>query len=169
MDQNGQYINTPVVTNNNLNPNLPDMNKNMNFSKVVQYMGIFLGGLALILSVVALILYSVIPQPVTRPFTKDTITTSTARPTFTPTNMTLFTTTPLVTASLGGGGVGATATKLSSDSVGMFYIIHNKSTSVVISIYNADSNSAITTINPEKAQLFIIDEAGKSVSVGPSP
>jgi hypothetical protein len=144
MDETGQYVNSLVVGNDNSDMDIPivnvGMNAGMNWNKIIPWIGIFLGGMALILSVVALILYSVIPQPVSRQYTRGNITSNDNKPKFTPVNMEIFSTTP----TIGSSNPGVTA--------------NDKS----VEVYNADVSGPVVTIAPNVAQLFFIDDNGKS-------
>jgi hypothetical protein len=162
MDETGQYVNSLVVGNDNSDMDIPivnvGMNAGMNWNKIIPWIGIFLGGMALILSVVALILYSVIPQPVSRQYTRGNITSNDNKPKFTPVNMEIFSTTP----TIGSSNPGVTANSRDKGSSGMFYIIHNKSNDKSVEVYNADVSGPVVTIAPNVAQLFFIDDNGKS-------
>lgn len=135
------------------------MNLEVNSSSwnVLTGVSIFIAILALILSIVAIILYSTVPQPPTHTLKIVNINSNDKNPTFTPSNITFFITTP----NAGSNNPGITISNIESKSLhGIYYMIYNKS-AVDIKIFN-QNKTLNTVISSQGIGIFVVLENGES-------
>lgn len=127
--------------------------------KVLLGVFMFAAGLALILSIVSIVLYSTVSQPVKPKLRSMSLEAKTTNPVFTPVNFVYFVTTaPSADCGVSAGRL------TSSGNIGTFYAIYNSSP-YNISFYNAGESTIIATIMPYTAKTFIVGGLGKSIPV----